>query len=107
MRIWLPIAAALLSVNCSNSPTAPTPVTAEPSSATTALSSLRWDVIAPGCPVKSPPSPIPDPMQGRLEPGPHGTIVAFWPTYRMGILHATLVEQGSQLLVCDWEIADI
>jgi hypothetical protein len=108
MRTWLPIAAALLAVNCSNSPTAPTPVTAEPSSAApTALLNLRWDVTAPGCPAMSPPSPIPDPMQGHLEPGPHGTIVAFWPAYRLGILHATLVEQGSQLLVCDWEIADI
>ena len=111
MRILLPLCGALLAVCCSNSPTAPTPVTKEPSTASPALANLRWDVSAPGCPIKSPPSPIPNPSEARLEPGPHGTIVAFWPTYsfesRRVILQATLVEKDAQLLVCDWDVADL
>ena len=111
MRILLPLCGALLAVCCSNSLTAPTPVTPQASSASPALSNLRWDVSAPGCPVKAPPSPIPNPSQARLEPGPHGTIVAYWTAYSMDsrqvMLHATLVEQDAQLLVCDWDVADL
>ena len=107
MRTMLPLAAALLAVNCSTSPTAPSPVREDPTASAAPLANLRWDVMAPGCTPKSPPSPLPDPQQARLEPGPHGTIVAFWPSYRAGMLHATLVEQDQQLLVCDWEIADL
>jgi hypothetical protein len=110
MRILLPLAAALVAASCSGSPTAPTPVTA-PSASSSPLANLRWDIAAAGCPVKSPPSPIPDPAQARLEPGPHGTIVAFWPAYPMNsrsvMLHATLIERDAQLLVCDWDIADV
>jgi len=112
MRILLPLCGALLAVCCSNSPTAPTPVAAQPPSASAAtLSNLRWDISAPGCPVKSPPSPIPNSAEARLEPGPHGTIVAYWPGYaidsRRVMLHATLVEQDAQLIVCDWDVADL
>ena len=108
MRTLLPLAAALFAVNCSGSPTAPTAIPTQGSAASSApLANLRWDVVAPGCTPKSPPSPLPDPEQARLEPGPHGTIVAFWPSYRTGLLHATLVESEQLLLVCDWEIADL
>jgi hypothetical protein len=111
MRILLPLCGALLTVCCSNTLTGPTPVTSEPSTASPALMNLRWDVSAPGCPVKSPPSPLPNPAEARLEPGPHGTIVAYWPAYAMEsrrvTLHATLVETDAQLLVCDWDIADL
>jgi hypothetical protein len=107
----LPLAAALVAASCSGSPTAPTPVTAPSASSSSPLANLRWDIAAAGCPVKSPPSPIPDPAQARLEPGPHGTIVAFWPAYPMNsrsvMLHATLIERDAQLLVCDWDIADV
>ena len=109
MRIALTLCTALFIAACANSPTAPTPIATPPpaSSPSTSLANLRWDVTAPGCPVKAPPSPIPDPAQARLEPGPHGTIIAYWTDYRLGVLQATLVERDAELLVCDWDVADI
>jgi hypothetical protein len=112
MRTLLPLAAALLAASCSGSPTAPTPVTGSPSAVSPSpLANLRWDVATAGCPVKSPPSPIPNAADAQLEPGAHGTIVAYWPAYRIDsrrvMLHATLIEHDAQLVVCDWDIADL
>ena len=112
MRILLPLGAAVVAVSCSGSPTAPTPVPASPAAASASpLANLRWDATAAGCPVKSPPAPLPNPADAQLEPGPHGTIVAFWPAYRIDarrvMLHATLIERNAELLVCDWDIADL
>ena len=107
MRHLLLLCATLFAASCSGSPTAPTPVS-EPHTAP--LHNLRWDVAAPGCPTQSPPTPLPDPAQASLEPGPHGAILARFP-YRVhgrGVtLHATLIEQGTELLVCEWDIADL
>jgi hypothetical protein len=75
------------------------------------LANLRWGVTAPGCPTQPPPSPLPDPAQAHLEPAPHGAIVAQFPyrleTGRGVMLHARLIEQGSELLVCEWDIVDL
>ena len=49
--------------------------------------------------------------RGDPEPGPHGTIIARWP-YRLDsgrrvTLHASLVERGTELVVCEWDLADL
>jgi hypothetical protein len=101
------LCAAIFAVSCSSSPTSPTPVAPDPPR----LSNLRWDVSAPGCPTQSPPSPLPNAAEAVLEPGPHGTLVAHWPyrldTGRRVTLHASLIERGTELLVCEWDVADL
>ena len=101
------LCAAIFAVSCSSSPTSPTPVALDPPR----LSNLRWDLGAPGCPTQAPPSPLPNAAEAKLEPGPHGTIVAQWPylldSGRRVTLHASLVERGEELVVCEWDLADL
>jgi len=101
------LCAAIFAVSCTSSPTSPTPVALDPPR----LSNLRWDLSAPGCPGQPPPSPLPNPDEATLEPGPHGDILARWPylldSGRRGTLHARLIERGAELVVCEWDLADL
>jgi len=101
------LCAAALAVSCTSSPTSPTPVTPD----TPRLGNLRWDSPLPGCPSQPPPSPLPNPSEATLEPGPHGEILARWPyaldSGRRVTLHARLIERGTELVVCEWDLADL
>jgi hypothetical protein len=54
---------------------------------------------------------LPNPDDATLEPGPHGAILAQWPylldSGRRVTLHARLMERGPDLLVCEWDLADL
>ena len=101
------LCAAIFAVSCTSSPTSPTQLAPDPPR----LSNLRWDVSAPGCPTPSQPSPLPNAAEATLEPGPHGTIMARWPyfldTGRRVTLHASLIERGVELVVCEWDLSDL
>jgi len=66
---------------------------------------------SPGLPLAASPSPLPNPSEATLEPGPHGEILARWPyaldSGRRVTLHARLIERGTELVVCEWDLADL
>lgn len=122
MRYLIPICASAFLFACSDSPTAPTPVTAERSpsvtlppsntGATSTPSTLNWDRIGPGCPAESAPTPIPDGNPTILEQQRDGSLYGVWWPYiskdgRDGMLSARFVARDGAYVLCWWDTSDL
>lgn len=107
------LALALFAAGCSETPLSPTSLAdgvgvTEPSSTT----KLRWDLVAPGCTPRTPPSSIPDSAAARLTREPDGSITASWWDYTLpgggtGLLYARFVLSGAEWSLCFWDTAGV
>lgn len=120
MRYFIPFCAAAFLVACSDSPTAPSPITTDPSPVVTqppstpglTPSNLNWDRIGAGCPARSAPSPIPDGRPSTLQQHSDGTLTAAWAPYRSadgrdGLLSAEFVASDNAYVLCSWDMSDL
>ncbi|MCC7176990.1 MAG: hypothetical protein IT177_01225 [Acidobacteria bacterium] len=124
MRFIIP-AALVLAAGCSGSPTSPSalvqspvaearsvasPGEGAPAGDTNGTPALRWDVVAPGCTPRPVPSPLPDPTDARLSPGPNGMTAASWSWTSAGrdvLLIAYFIEHDGMLKLCSWDTSDV
>lgn len=119
MRYLIPFCTALL-IGCSDSPTAPTPLTEAPPPAasqpapTTPVmpSSLRWDRRGDGCQAQEPPTPLPDIRDAMIESLDDGSVMARWPRYQMAdgrniLLYARFVPSRGEYVLCMWDTSDL
>ena len=111
MRSTLPfvLGFALCAVGCSETPLSPTEVGRGSAAATAPR--LRWDLVAPGCTPRTPPSPIPETASARVSQEADGSIRASWdhvfPGGGTGLLYAKFVPSGTEWLLCFWDTASV
>jgi hypothetical protein len=107
----------LISIGCSNTPTAPTPPptpaptpTPTPTPPPTART-LRWDIVASGCTATASPTPLPDPTRATYLAERDGLIPVTWDYVssqgQRGILTALFRASGNELHICSWELSDL
>jgi hypothetical protein len=101
-----------LVAGCSDSPVSPTALdggagVTEPSRPLT----LRWDLVAPNCSPRTPPSPLPEAISARVNHEPDGSIQASWdytfPEGGTGLLYARFVRSGNEWALCFWDTASV
>lgn len=94
----------LMTIGCSQSPTAPT------SSSPSIAAQLNWNVTSATCAPFTPPPSQPAFSAATITEKADGSVTASWPylaNNRTSILYATFVRENGGWAMCSWDLADV